>query len=67
MGKETRPEITGDRVKVLAANAGLSLGDSRAEALAPVVDQIFGLLDGLDAVRLAETPPSFSFNSRWVE
>ena len=67
MGRGARSEITGDEVKVLAANAGLSLGNTRAEVLVPVVNQVFGLLHGLNAVRLADTPPSFSFNSRWVE
>ena len=60
-----RPALTAERVKDLALNTRLVLHGSRAEAIAPVVEQIFGMLDDLDSVGLGETPPSFSFRANW--
>ena len=60
-----RPALTGGRVKELALNTRLVLHGSRAEVIAPVVEQIFGMLDDLDSVELGETPPSFSFQANW--
>ena len=60
-----RPAFTAGRVKDLALNTRLVLHGSRAEAIAPVVEQIFGMLDDLDSVELGETPPSFSFQANW--
>ena len=61
-----RPALTGGRVKELALNTRLVLHGSRAEAIAPVVEQIFVMLDDLDSVELGETPPSFSFQANWT-
>ena len=60
-----RPALTGGRVQELALNTRLVLHGSRAEEIAPVVEQIFGMLDDLDSVGLGETPPSFSFRANW--
>ena len=60
-----RPAFTAGRVKDLALNTRLVLDGARAEAIAPVVEQIFGMLDDLDSVELGETPPSFSFQPNW--
>ncbi len=60
-----RPAISGQRLKDMAANARLGLDEARAEALSPVAEQVFAMLDGLDAVKLGDTPPAFSFDARW--
>ena len=60
-----RPAISGKRLKDMAVNARLGLDDERAQALSPVAEQTFALLDGLDAVKLGDTPPAFSFDARW--
>ena len=60
-----RPAFTAGRVKDLALYTRLVLHCARAEAIAPVVEQIFGMLDDLDSVGLGETPPSFSFRAHW--
>lgn len=65
MATTSRPVVTADRAKNMASSVRLCLGDARAEAVAPVVEQIFGLLDGLDKVVLGETPPAFTFNAHW--
>lgn len=64
MSNDRRPDLTPDRVRDMAATAGLSLDKSRAEALTPWVDQVFAMMDGLDAIPLGETPPAFAFKCR---
>jgi hypothetical protein len=49
----------------MAVNARLGLDEARAAALSPVAEQTFAMLDGLDAVKLGDTPPAFSFDARW--
>ncbi|HIA22195.1 MAG TPA: hypothetical protein EYN80_07185 [Alphaproteobacteria bacterium] len=65
MATTSRPVVNADRVKNMASSVRLCLDDTRAEVVAPVVEQIFGLLDGLDKVVLGETPPAFTFNAHW--
>lgn len=65
MGGPKRPAISGERLKEMAANVRLELSDARAGELAPVAEQVFGLLDGLDEVALGDTPPAFAFDARW--
>ena len=65
MIEAVRPALTGGRVKDLALNTRLVLHSARAEAIAPVVGQVFDMLDDLDSVGLGETPPSFSFRANW--
>ena len=60
-----RPALTAERVKDLALNTRLVLHGARAEAIAPVVEQVFDMLDDLDSIGLGETPPSFSFRANW--
>ena len=60
-----RPAFTAGRVKDLALNTRLVLHGARAEAIAPVVEQVFDMLDDLDSVGLGETPPSCSFRANW--
>ena len=65
MDTTSRPVVTADRAKNMASSVRLCLDDTRAEMVAPVVAQTFGLLDGLDKVVLGETPPAFTFNAHW--
>jgi len=67
MGGPNRPAISGERLKEMAANVRLGLGDERAEALSPVAEQVFAMLDGLDAVKLGDASPAFSFDARWKD
>ncbi len=62
-----RPAISGERLKDMAANVRLGMADERAQALSPVAEQVFAMLDGLNAVELGDTPPAFSFDARWKD
>jgi Asp-tRNA(Asn)/Glu-tRNA(Gln) amidotransferase C subunit len=60
-----RPSSAGTPLEHLAAHARLPIPADRAEAIAVQVDAITALIDQLDALDLAETPPATAFDARW--
>jgi Asp-tRNA(Asn)/Glu-tRNA(Gln) amidotransferase C subunit len=58
---ESSVPITPELVKNLAAMAGLSLTDERAEALAPQAEQQFALMRTLDAIDPGHSEPMAEF------
>ena len=59
-----RPKLTADRLVALAAVARLTLEPAQAARSLPQIEQIFGLLDALNAVPLGETVPASPFDPR---
>ena len=60
-----RPSFSGEPIEQLLAVARLHLDDARKAALGPTMDQMYGLIDLLDGVDLAEVPPATAFDARW--
>lgn len=60
-----RPQCTGPVLDGLASMARLELSPARQAAVGPTVDMIYGLVDQLDALDLAETPAAITFDARW--
>lgn len=62
-----RPAAIPQQVREMAAKARLALSAERAQALCPVVDQVFASYDSLDQVPLGDTPPASAFKCRWTD
>lgn len=60
-----RPECSGATRDDLARFARLELSAERKEAVGPVVDMLYGLVDQLDTVDLGDVPPATAFDARW--
>jgi Asp-tRNA(Asn)/Glu-tRNA(Gln) amidotransferase C subunit len=63
----SRPAVSGNHIRDLAAAARLNLKADRAEILVPQVQMVYGLLDALTEVQVGETAPAFAFSPRWKE
>ena len=50
---------------VVAGHARLAIPPERAALLAPALDGVLELLDSLDAIRLGETAPAFTYRAKW--
>lgn len=57
--------MTADDIVALARSARLTLGDGRADLVAPALDGVMQSFDLLDDVDLGETPPTNAFDPRW--
>lgn len=62
---KTRPPS--DKVLILAAArlANLPLTAQRAEQLAPIMDDIFQMLDALGQLSLGEAAPACAYQAKW--
>ncbi|MDN5747688.1 MAG: hypothetical protein L0H64_04105 [Pseudonocardia sp.] len=60
-----RPSCSGATLDELLRVARLELDPERLPGLGPVVDQIYGLVDQLDAADLGDVPPATAFDARW--
>lgn len=60
-----RPDCSGPMLDELLRMARLELGPERMAAVGPAVDQIYGLVDRLDAVELGDVAPATAFDARW--
>ncbi|MGY2128535.1 hypothetical protein [Blastococcus sp. SYSU DS0617] len=58
-------ELVGEALQLAARQARLDLTPERLEAVAPMVNGIYAMLDTLDEVPLGETPPATAFDARW--
>ncbi|WP_100499292.1 Asp-tRNA(Asn)/Glu-tRNA(Gln) amidotransferase subunit GatC [Geodermatophilus chilensis] len=58
-------ELVGEALQIAARTARLDLSPERLEAVAPMVNSIYAMLDTLDEVPLGETPPATAFDARW--
>ncbi len=61
----TRPPVTLETLRVLAEHARLPMSDDRATEAAGTLQLVQSLIDGLDALDLADTPPATTFDARW--
>lgn len=61
----SRPESTPELVTALAGYARLSLTEDRIEHVGAAIQLVNGLIDQLDALDLADTPPATAFDARW--
>jgi hypothetical protein len=55
----------GDALDCALATARLDIPADRREAVRAAAESMYGVLDGLDALELGETPPATAFNARW--
>jgi len=55
-----------ERLRVLAAHAGVALSPDREQALGKAVTELVSDLDHLRTLRLGETPPATAFDARWT-
>lgn len=58
--------VDAERLRVLAAHAGLDLSPDREQALGEAVTELLSDLDHLRTLRLGETPPATAFDARWA-
>lgn len=61
----SRPSCSGTTLDELLRMARLDLGPERVAVVGPTVDEIYGLMDRLDAVELGDTAPATAFDARW--
>ena len=65
MNDDSKPAMTADDIVVLARAARLTLGDGRADMVAPALNGVMQSFDLLDEVDLGETSPTNAFDPRW--
>jgi hypothetical protein len=65
MSKVERAPLTNATLQALASMARLNVPEGRQEPVRSVLDRIYALLDGLDAVPVGETPPANAYDARW--
>jgi Asp-tRNA(Asn)/Glu-tRNA(Gln) amidotransferase C subunit len=65
MSKVERAPLTDATLQALASAARLKLPEGRQEPVRSVLEGIYALLDGLDAVPVGETPPANAYDARW--
>ena len=58
-------ELVGEALQLAARSARLDLSPERLEAVAPMINSIYAMLDSLDELRLGETAPATAFDARW--
>ena len=58
--------VDAERVRVLAAHAGLELTADREQLLGDALTELLRDLDHLRTLQLGETPPATSFDARWT-
>ncbi|MFC5994317.1 hypothetical protein ACFQE5_08855 [Pseudonocardia hispaniensis] len=60
-----RPSCSGPMLDELLRMARLELSPERTAVVGPAVDQIYGLVDRLDAAETGDVPPATAFDARW--
>jgi Asp-tRNA(Asn)/Glu-tRNA(Gln) amidotransferase C subunit len=65
MSKVERAPLTSATLQALAGVARLNVPEARREPVRSVLDRMYTLLDGLDAVPVGETPPANAYDARW--
>lgn len=62
----SRSEFSEETVEGLSRHARLDLTSERREVVVGALGLVYGLVDGLDALDLADVPPATAFDPRWV-
>jgi len=57
--------IDKEAVLAMSRQVNLPMQEDRAEELAPFLQNVFNMLDGLDQQELEEITPAFSFKAKW--
>ena len=65
MDDDSISPLTAEDILVLAKAARLTLGEGRADLVAPALDGVMQSFDLMDEVDLGETPPTNAFDPRW--
>jgi Asp-tRNA(Asn)/Glu-tRNA(Gln) amidotransferase C subunit len=60
-----RPPVTPEVARTLAAHARLPVAEERLAELGGLLELVQSLVDQLDRVDLADTPPATTFDARW--
>jgi hypothetical protein len=58
-------KIDEETVAAMSRYVDLPLADDRIKELTPFLQNVFGLLEHLDACELGEITPAFSFKAKW--
>lgn len=61
----TRPDPSGAALDHLLRAARLDLPEERRAVVGPTLQAMYAVIDGLDALDLAEVPPATAFDARW--
>lgn len=60
-----RPPVTPELLSALASYARLPVPPERSDGVGALVQGVYQLVDVLDEVDLADTPPATAFDARW--